>query len=307
MIASRMVLAGLVAALTLAPALASDNSKSHVNKDELDSSQQQLADAQDQWNHTYALLGYAVTAANQMVSLAQSELDFAQATLQMIQQGLLHGTADDGTPGWGWVAVQLGQQYTMVPMDEGGPGLPTLRGGAYSTQLLNMQGLLSWAQYMPSQLGTNNIVAQAEIGLNLTQNYVQNVLNKMQLKPSTVGPNMWEPVGPTDNPETNQLGYYLSNPDPSTNVVDYNLATQALAYWTQIVQVDQIILQRAQAAVAQANQQLNDFLNANPPPNGTKVSSNQTDEEGPSTDASDPSNLANASVDGGGGADSGDD
>lgn len=305
--------AALLSALVAAPAGASDNSKSKIDKDTLlaNGPTQQDQVAQDQWNHTYNQLNAAVLEATQMVSLAQSELDYAQSTLQMLQQFLFHGSSFDGTPGWGWAAVQLAQQYTVIMMPQGGPSVPNLDAGVYSTQLLEMQGLQSYAQYMSSRIPSNNLLTQIQIGVNLTQDYVQNVLNRIQLTYSNAYGGQYAPVGPTDNPETNQLNYYLSNPNPKTIVVDYNLADQALAYWTQIVQVDQVVLQRAQAALAQANQQLSDFSNTSPSPNGAPA----PNAPGQTSDADDPNsataniagvNAANASVDAGGAADGGD-
>ncbi len=243
----------------------------------------------DQYHIQLVNLMGAVSAAQELVNVAQDQLNYAQGMLQMVQNGLLNGNAPDPdngwgyTSGWGWVGLNLAKEYTYVqygqiagvfnpPNEEMGTSQPT--------QLVNMQTLLTISQTMANITGGGkNIVTQVQTAYNLTQGYVQNVLNKIQL---TVNPQTgnWNPVGPAENPETNQLGYYLSNPNPSPNVVDYNLANQALAYWTQIVPIDQIILQRAQAALAQATQQLTNFTSANGPPSGPSPGSQTSDSGG---------------------------
>jgi hypothetical protein len=267
MIALRVVLAGLVSALALAPALASDNSKSHIDPDikvyghadqMSTGDDQQVADNSNPNGPSLTQLNQQIVAQQNMLSQAQGALSSAQAQLALAQQTLA-----------------LATQANM----------------ASGTAISSAQSTLAAAKKAYALgYGSAATVAQAQAALDaMTVNVSYGVLSV------TNSAGVAYPDNSVPGMAGNQIGQTMI------------LAQQAVLQLQLAVAADQVLVARAQAMVDQTKAQINAALglpNQQSPPNQTSDATTDTTD---TASVSDPSNVANASIDGGGGADGGDD
>jgi hypothetical protein len=274
MIALRVAFASVAAALALAPAWASDNSKSHIDSDvkvyghadqmsvsdqssDPTSNDQQVANNSNPSGPDLSQLNQQLVAQQNMLSQAQGALSSAQAQLALAQQTLAAAT-----------------QAQM----------------AMATSISSAQSTLAAAKKAYALgYGSAATVAQAQAAYDA-------VSLQVTFSPIAVNDSSGNAVPDNSVPS---IG---GNATGQTTI----LAQQAVAQWQQAVAADQVLVARASAMVAQTKAQINAALGL---PSQQSPPSQTGDTDTTTTDTasvSDPSNVASASVDGGGAADDGD-
>jgi hypothetical protein len=372
MIALRVVLASFVSVMALAPALASDNSKSHLDPDihvygradQMSTSDPQVASAPNPTDSNYITeLQTQLFLQQQQVQAAQAALASAQAALAAALQ--LQALEDQQSN----TAVSLLQAAkNNVANPAGSAALVALIRSALdvaihgqaidSQQGDNAFNIMQAAQasFAASQLNNNSgagsasVLAQAQIAFNATVEAFSSGSHAEGNMASNGMPLSW---GSGSDPSVIQSN--IANLSGAMNALNEAAADQTAGYsnaatfaaqqafndivtafaggsailgqdgmptsWggglggnfisdevanlTQAVAADQIVLARAQAAVAQTQAQINAAQNGQSPPGQTSDTNNQTANNTDTTDLSDPSIMANAAIDGGGQADSG--
>jgi multidrug efflux pump subunit AcrA (membrane-fusion protein) len=289
MIASRAVLAGLISALALAPALASDNSKSHVDPDihiygradqmsaiDPASDDQQVASVLGPPNPTdpnyVQELQTQLQQQQQALTQAQAALAQAQAQLAVLQAMLSNAQTYSNNIYNSITAAQKAYNTTRTNYANGEAPLSALSAATEAFRATVALYGLSLRDNNANPDGTTSDVPE----------YVVSV--------------------PGNMPLSQYVGLAVSDGLP----VNYgDLVKGQIAQFQTLVQDDQIEVTRLQASVAATQAQITAAQNGQSPPGQTGDNSNQTANNTDTTDLSDPSIMANAAIDGGGQADSG--
>jgi multidrug efflux pump subunit AcrA (membrane-fusion protein) len=293
MIALRVVLASFVSTLALAPALASDNSKSHLDPD----------------IHVYG-------RADQMSTSDQTP----DQTSDNSQVATVFGPPNPNDPNYVQeLQTQLQQQQQALTQAQAALAQA-------QAQLAVLQAMLSNAQTYSNNI--YNSITAAQKAYNTTRtNYANGEAPLSALSAATeafratvalyglsLRDNNANPDGTTSDvpeyvvsvPVNMPLSQYVGFAVYDGLAVNYgDLVKGQISQFQTLVQDDQIEVTRLQASVAATQAQITAAQNGQSPPGQTSDTNNQTANNTDTTDLSDPSIMANAAIDGGGQADSG--
>ena len=279
MIALRVVLAGLVSALALAPALASDNSKSHIDPDikvyghaDQMSVSDQSSDPTSDDQQVASVLGPPNPNDPNYVQELQDQLKAQQQALSQAQSALKQ------------LQAQLASAQALLP------------------NVVNYQSTASTA--IAAAQKAYNTTRTNFINGTATQAALEQAENAFAGAASAYGFSIKD----NNNGATN-IPLYVIDQTPygvaeSSNVNLQNVVQNEILGLTVTIQWAQVEVTRLQASVTSTKALITAAQNGQPPSNQTSDATTDTTD---TASVSDPSNVANVSIDGGGGADGGDD